>query len=68
MEWNFPEKKNVRKFGNTTQSCRLFRNCEKMELKKEQNGVKPQTKVHANEFCSANPCCVSDYLNILINS
>jgi len=63
MEWNFPEKKNVRKFENTTQSCRLFRNFEKKELKKEQNGVKQQTKVHVpvHEFCSANPSCVSDY-------
>ena len=64
MELNFPEKKMSEKFGNTTQSCRLFRNFKKKELKKEQNGEKPQTKVHANEFCSANPSCVSDYLNI----
>lgn len=61
MEWNFPEKKNIRKFGNTTQICCLFRNFEKKGLKKEQNGVKPQTKVHVHEFCSANPSCVSDY-------
>lgn len=61
MGWHFQEKKNVRKFGNTTQSCRLFGSFEKKELKKEQNRVKPQTKVHVHEFCSANSRCVSDY-------
>ena len=44
MGWHFQEKKNVRKFGNTTQSCRLFGSFEKKELKKEAKQSKTTNK------------------------
>ena len=60
MEWNFPEKKNSENLGIPPKVV-TFKKLRKKGVKKEQNGVKPQTKVHVHEFCSANPSCVSDY-------
>ena len=61
MEWNSPQKKISENLGIRLKVVAFLETLKKKELKKEQNGVKPQTKVHVHEFCSANPSCVSDY-------
>ena len=51
-------------FGCALQYCYIllyFWKLQTNRVEKEQNGVKPQTKLHVHEFCSANPSCVSGY-------